>query len=275
LTTRIRRLQRSWERFGRVDPLWAIVTWPGKKGNKWDPEEFFQTGEAEITAALKHATSLGLTLRWHRALDFGCGVGRLTQTLAEHFDEVTGVDIAPSMLELAERYNRHGKKCRYVLNETDNLRAFPDASFDFIYTGNTLQHMEPRFAKSYLKEFLRVLSPEGVCLFQIPGRLRPSPPAPPHDAGETMKERIKHVTPGAILRLYRLLRYGRISRTGPTKMRADGAVMEMYGIARGEVVGLVLESGGEVVDVSENQMAGPRCESYLYCAVKRKVRGEP
>ena len=50
MTTRIRRLQRSWERFGRVDPLWAIVTWPGKKGNKWDPEEFFQTGEAESGA---------------------------------------------------------------------------------------------------------------------------------------------------------------------------------------------------------------------------------
>src|SRR2546426_6657638 len=245
MVTRLRKLQKNWDRFGQVDPLWAIVTWPGKKGNRWDPTEFFKTGEAEITSVLEHATSLGLNLRYRKALDFGCGVGRLTQTLAEYFDEVYGVDIAPSMLKLAERFNRHGNKCRYVLNETDNLRLFHDDTFDFIYTGNTLQHMEPQFSKSYLKEFLRVLSPQGVCFFQIPGGLIPGSPAlTPHATGHKLREYIKRVTPGPVLRLYRLLKYGHASRTGPTKMRAEGAVMDMYRIERGEVIGFVGENGG-------------------------------
>ncbi len=48
-----------------------------------------------------------------RALDFGCGVGRLTQALARHFNIVDGVDIAPSMIELANQFNRSGGRCRY------------------------------------------------------------------------------------------------------------------------------------------------------------------
>ncbi len=30
--------------------------------------------------------------------------------------------------------------------------------------------MKPEYAKSYIKEFLRVLMPEGVLIFQLPSR---------------------------------------------------------------------------------------------------------
>jgi ubiquinone/menaquinone biosynthesis C-methylase UbiE len=53
---------------------------------------------------------------------------------------VVGVDIAPSMIELAEEMNRHGGRCRYVLNGEDNLRVFPESFFDLIYSNITLQH---------------------------------------------------------------------------------------------------------------------------------------
>ena len=37
------------------------------------------------------------------ALDFGCGVWRLTQPLADHFKEVCGIDISPNFIELANK----------------------------------------------------------------------------------------------------------------------------------------------------------------------------
>lgn len=117
----IDELKRDWNKLGRKDPLWAIITWPEKKGRRWRPDEFFETGKREIAAVLEYTVSLGLPLNLKRALDFGCGVGRLTPALAAHFDHVAGVDIAASMLQTARKYNRFVERCRYYLNESDNL----------------------------------------------------------------------------------------------------------------------------------------------------------
>jgi hypothetical protein len=41
-------LKRNWEAFGDTDPFWAILTGPSKKNNRWNLNEFFATGEAEV-----------------------------------------------------------------------------------------------------------------------------------------------------------------------------------------------------------------------------------
>jgi 2-polyprenyl-3-methyl-5-hydroxy-6-metoxy-1,4-benzoquinol methylase len=92
------------------------------------------------------------------ALDFGCGVGRLTQALADHFDEVWGVDIASSMIEGARRLDRSGGRCRYLVN--GRPRVVRDASFGFILSLIVLQHLEPEYIRSYLREFIRLLAPD-------------------------------------------------------------------------------------------------------------------
>jgi 2-polyprenyl-3-methyl-5-hydroxy-6-metoxy-1,4-benzoquinol methylase len=124
----IKNVQKHWNEFGKTDPLWAILTSPEKKGNKWEVDEFFKTGLEEIEAILSSLEQYNINIPKAKALDFGCGVGRLTQALAHFFDEVYGVDIAPSMIELAQKYNKYGNNCKYILNETDNLKMFPCAS---------------------------------------------------------------------------------------------------------------------------------------------------
>ena len=47
---RLSGLRRHWNEFGRSDPLWAILTAPDKKGNRWSVDEFLQTGRDEIAA---------------------------------------------------------------------------------------------------------------------------------------------------------------------------------------------------------------------------------
>jgi 2-polyprenyl-3-methyl-5-hydroxy-6-metoxy-1,4-benzoquinol methylase len=128
------QLQVNWDKFGKVDPLWAILTNPEKRNNKWNVDEFFRTGEAEIDGVIQYINSLQLPRRRQKALDFGCGAGRLTQALCRYFDQCYGVDIAPSMIELAEKYNRYGSKCHYYTNSAQDLSLFEDNSFDFIYS---------------------------------------------------------------------------------------------------------------------------------------------
>ena len=72
------------------------------------------------------------------------------------------------MIELANKFNQHGDRCKYYVNNKSDLSLFQSDSFDFIFTWLVLQHIEPRYVKEYLKEFLRIISPGGVIIFQLP-----------------------------------------------------------------------------------------------------------
>src|SRR5437588_118672 len=95
-----------WDRHARRDPLWAILSDTAKKDGKWDVARFFQTGVSEIASLLYELDAQGIFPSRGAALDFGCGVGRLTQALAPHFDRVVGVDVSSCMQELATRLNQ-------------------------------------------------------------------------------------------------------------------------------------------------------------------------
>jgi ubiquinone/menaquinone biosynthesis C-methylase UbiE len=159
--------QTNWDELGKDDPLWVVLTDPAKKGGRWQPAEFFETGREEISEVLTTLRSRKVELRLDKALDFGCGVGRLSQALAEHFGEVHGIDISPSMIGHAKSFNRHPERCFFHLNASNELGMFEDNSFDFVYSNIALQHIEPRYSKRYLKEFLRVLKPGGATVFQL------------------------------------------------------------------------------------------------------------
>jgi ubiquinone/menaquinone biosynthesis C-methylase UbiE len=167
-------LKRNWEAFGERDPLWAILTDPSKKNNQWDVKEFFATGEAEVDCLMDAVAALSVSLRKDTALDFGCGVGRVTQALCTRFERCVGVDIAGSMIGLAREHNRFGERCQYFVNEADNLRMFGDDHFDLIYCNIVLQHIPPEYSIRYIREFIRVLAPGGLAVFQAPSHVAPS-----------------------------------------------------------------------------------------------------
>ncbi|MBN1609662.1 MAG: class I SAM-dependent methyltransferase, partial [Polyangiaceae bacterium] len=166
----IEELRRHWDSFGRKDPLWAILTVPGKRGGQWDVGEFFTMGVTEIEGVRKYLDNTVPGYRTGLALDFGCGVGRLTQALCSLFDRCIGVDIAESMVALANRFNLYGDRCEYRVNTEPDLRLFANRTFDFIYSNIVLQHMEPRYSCTYMREFVRLIAPGGYALFQVPAQ---------------------------------------------------------------------------------------------------------
>src|ERR1044071_3823462 len=161
-----------WEHAAQVDPLWAILSHPSKRGRQWDLNAFFETGRQQISQILHRLQRLGHLPRTGRALDFRCGVGRLTQALASTFTEVVGVDASPTMIRLANQLNRAPAVARYVLNQADNLAQFSSREFDFVYSDIVLQHLEPAIAQGYITEFVRLLAPGGIAVFQMPSHRR-------------------------------------------------------------------------------------------------------
>jgi glycosyltransferase involved in cell wall biosynthesis/SAM-dependent methyltransferase len=161
-------VEKNWNEFGKRDPLWAILTDESKRDNKWDLADFFATGEREINGVMQSAEKLGHTFARRTALDFGCGVGRLTQALCGHFKECHGIDIAESMVEQARQHNRYGVRCHYHVNRQPDLSLFANDTFDFVYTNIVLQHNPPAMSRRFIQEFLRILTPNGLLVFQMP-----------------------------------------------------------------------------------------------------------
>jgi SAM-dependent methyltransferase len=227
--------QRNWDALGLDDPLWVILTDPSKKGGKWDQTEWFQRGRDDIAAILSQLPDLGVAVRRGRALDFGCGAGRLSQALAEHFDEVDGVDISPSMVAHANRLNTFGGRCRYHVNCRGDLELFVDGHFDFILSLITLQHIEPNYTKEYVREFVRVLKPGGILYFQV---LTPA--------------FWRSLVPDLAVNMYRRLRHG------------HHAFIGMFGVSKREMDDVIARAGGRVVHFETRAFESPRWRSMYY-----------
>lgn len=253
----IEELGRHWDGLGKEDPLWAILTAPDKAGGRWNIEEFFATGRQQVAAIFQQLEVLGVEVRRGQALDFGCGVGRLTQALADRFDTVHGVDIASSMISLAGRYNRFGDRCRYHLNEQDSLARFADGTFGFVLTLICLQHMEPRYARRYIAEFARILAPGGVLYFQLPAAM--TPVAKVRRALVAGARRL-----GLAPSLRRLMRGWQKQQPEPSKY-----VMEMYALPTHEVKAYLDGVGFKVLSAERDHFAGRDFVGYRYVAIRK------
>ena len=156
--------KRDWEEMAKVDPLWAILSRPEKRFRNWDLQEFLRTGEAEISSLMESARQAGLPRQHRYAIDFGCGVGRLTRALRNYFPECHGVDISASMLEMAREL---APECTF--RQAGDLKSFAGGCADLIYSSMVLQHQpDQKHALDLISDMIRVLAPGGLLVFQMP-----------------------------------------------------------------------------------------------------------
>ena len=125
--------------------------------------------------------------------------------------------------------------------------------------------MRPEYCKSYVKEFIRVLRPNGLLIFYMPSEVlqqnsvSPSTPQPHLRSTALLprvKQSIKALTPKPILRFYVKLRY------------ESGPVMEMYCVKRPEIEASLREHGGDILDTCPDYSIIPNTEGFLYTVTK-------
>src|SRR5262249_8379812 len=175
----------------------------------------------------------------------GCGVGRVTRALAEHFDEAVGVDAAASMIERARVFDR-ANRCSFVANDSRNLSCFESATFTAVYSRLVLQHIRPGLVKRYLPELVRLLAPGGGMMFQLPERIGVD-----LDRGVRGVRRLKRYVPWPAVVQWRRVKC-RLS--GPSK----ASQMTMFGMPSRDVLALIAGAGGRVLDVRPDNSHG--CE---------------
>jgi len=123
------------------------------------------TARAELDGLLGR---LGDDGRGGVCVEVGCGPGRMTGLLAERFDRVVAIDVSSEMLELARRrVTATNAEFRAVGGE--RLDSVEDGIADVLLCYLVLQHLpERRLVAGYLREFARVLAPEGRAFVQLP-----------------------------------------------------------------------------------------------------------
>jgi SAM-dependent methyltransferase len=163
------RNEQAWEDWGTIDPLWAVVTAGDKKHGRWDVDEFFRSGQATIDSLLQEGAAYGVPARAGRALDFGCGVGRLTRALGAYVPEVLGLDVSGSMIERAVALNAGRTGVDFAVHRDADLHVIGDDCMDVVCSLLVLQHI-PSVAliENYLREFVRVLAPGGFLFVNLP-----------------------------------------------------------------------------------------------------------
>jgi SAM-dependent methyltransferase len=130
----------------------------------WDQGKFFQTGVEWLESHRQFAAAADVELRGHVALDFGCGIGRMTAALSRYFERVIGVDISEEMIRLANSLTRQNG-VEFVQVKEARI-PFEGMSVDCVYSTIVVQHIPFPYNLQYVSEFLRLSS--SLVLFDAP-----------------------------------------------------------------------------------------------------------
>ena len=169
---------KTWERLTSDAPVSRI-------------RQTVRAGRDQMRAKL--LSQLPNDLNGARVLDAGCGVGQVTQTLAERGAQVTAIDISPSLIEIAQRRvpaSLHNQ-IEFVAGDMNNTAL---GSFDYVlamdsliyYSQHDLANVLDNLARRTSEHIVFTVAPKTPLLMMMwyAGKLAPrgdkSPTMVPH-----------------------------------------------------------------------------------------------
>ncbi|HEY9143613.1 MAG TPA: bifunctional 2-polyprenyl-6-hydroxyphenol methylase/3-demethylubiquinol 3-O-methyltransferase UbiG [Arenimonas sp.] len=134
----------------------------------WDPQGP-QRPLHELNPARLGYVSRYVTLAGARVLDVGCGGGLLSEAMAAQGAQVTALDLAPELVEVARLHLlESGLQVDYRLQSVESLADEVPGSFDAITCMEMLEHVPD--PGSVLRACARLLKPGGVLLLSTLNR---------------------------------------------------------------------------------------------------------
>lgn len=163
------QMRRFWDEGARRHPYFCVASGPQYLGDDIDFEAYFGSGEASVAAMFALAG-------WSpesgaRALEIGCGTGRITRALAKRFAFVDAIDVSSEMLRIAKQDLANVTNLRFHVTNGVDLKIFPNASFDYACSEIVFRHVPSReIIRTYLSETGRILTPGGQFAHQFNGK---------------------------------------------------------------------------------------------------------
>jgi ubiquinone/menaquinone biosynthesis C-methylase UbiE len=158
------QMRAEWNERAREDAYYYVAF-----GRREQEDEEFSASAREVLNTLEHEMKRGLPGK-ARALEIGCGPGRLLQPMSRHFEEVQGVDVSDEMISLARQRLSSIPWAHVQTGNGKDLSMFADESFDFVWSYAVFQHIpEEAVVLSYLVEAARVMKPGAILRCQLNG----------------------------------------------------------------------------------------------------------
>ena len=162
---------KDWELWGKSNPYFGVLSderFLGRSLNKEMADEFYASGVADVENLISSITQInhGEKPFFNQAVDFGCGVGRLTLPLSKYARKVTGLDVSPSMVKQARlELPSKMKNITYVVSD-DELTNLPK-NYDLVYSNIVLQHIPPRRGEAIIDTLLAQLQTGGYAALHV------------------------------------------------------------------------------------------------------------
>lgn len=128
----------------------------------WDA--LLQSGREDLARALSLTDMT--TGRDRAVLEIGCGVGRLTAALADQFGRVLGVDVAPTLIEEAQRRNTH-ENVSFEVCDGQRIRLSATASCDTVFSYEVLYYLNRQSLTTYFEDAFTLLTSGGQLVFHL------------------------------------------------------------------------------------------------------------
>ena len=99
-------------------------------------------------------------------VEVGCGLGRMSAALANHFGRVVGVDISPRLIEEARRRNGDSRVSFEVVDGV-HLRSESLTECDTIFSYEVFYFINPSALATYFRDAFGLLRSGGEFVFQL------------------------------------------------------------------------------------------------------------
>jgi SAM-dependent methyltransferase len=163
------RIKQSWEHLGDTRAHHSVLT-----SKDFLPDSlqqnigaFWKSGEIEVKEIESILKRHGLQLSEVKtAVEYGCGVGRVTVPLSKRVSAMHAYDISLPHLDYAKEHaNEEGTTINFHLVSDPLAQLHP---CDLFYSRIVFQHNPPPIIQQLIKNALEALNPGGVAIFQVP-----------------------------------------------------------------------------------------------------------
>ena len=139
-----------------------------RSGGWWDESGEFWTLHAINPLRLKYINQY-IDLENRKILDVGCGGGILSEAMARMGASVTGIDVSPELIKIAESHaERSCLKIRYQVSTIEELSNLPGERYDVITCMELLEHVPDPL--SVIQTCRNLCKPDGDIFFSTINR---------------------------------------------------------------------------------------------------------
>jgi SAM-dependent methyltransferase len=166
------RIRETWTHLGEARPHHSVLTtdeFLAESINDRSIDRFYQSGDIEAAAIDAMLRRHGFSnAKASTCVEYGCGLGRVTLSLARRFERVHAYDISSNHIALARQRASDLAVRNVQFHLCVDVGDQELEACDFFFSCIVFQHNPPPIIRAMISSSLRSLREGGMAIFQVP-----------------------------------------------------------------------------------------------------------